>query len=148
MSSVEVKRAGEPKYQRLDSDGLSVSCVIRASKKNVENLRQYLDRRIALMEACGETEGEIEFTSSLLGRINKSLSRKGNGKNGQVALGLNVAEIRQFGKVLVDYDVRLPSLMRAMVQITEAIGVNSRTKLSEVHEHCCSVLRKIESMPH
>lgn len=148
MSAIEAKRMGGAIYRRLDSDGQVLGCVIRVSRTNAESFYDYLEARVQLLESCGETEGEIELTRFLHKRIGKSLGRKGNDKNGKVGLGLNAQHIERFGSLLMAQRVRLPVLMKAVVQITDAIGINSRTNLSQVKSYCSGVLKEIESMPH
>jgi len=147
MRSVETRpQAGVPP-QELTTES-NVGTWIRVSRKNVNSFKGYLVQREELLRSCGETEGEIELYGSLIKRINTCLKIRGNDKSDSVALILKAQDIERFGSILIKHGVRLPPLMKAVVQIADAIGVNSRTNLSEVKSYCFGVLKEVESMPH
>ena len=148
MNAIEAKREGGTIYRILDSEGQVSGCVIRVSRTSAESLDFFLERRVQLFEINNQVGEEVELVRSLYKQIGESLERKGNNKNGKVELGLNAQDVEQFGSLLIKRGVRLPILMRAMVEITCAIGIDSSTNLSEINSYCLRVLKEVESMPH
>ena len=146
--TIEVRPEVNVRHRQSDTEGQVLGCVIRVSRKSAGSLKIYLENREKIRLRCGEKEGEIEIAKSLLGQIDRSLGRRRNNKTDEAVLALNVLDVGQFGNLLEKQGIRLPPVMRAMVEIIGKMDANDRRNLLGISEYCMGVLNQIESMPH